>query len=1027
MIALLVRLSVQRPVTVLMGFLALCVLGAIAWARIPLQAMPDGFVLPNLWVGVSYGNATPQETELQITRPVEEQLSTLTGLKSMGSESDGNGAWFDLEFGRDVAMDAAYNDVVDRMERSLAELPTDVDRYWIWRWNPSDEPIVWAGVSLPETLEDPYFTLNQIIQKRVERAPGVGKVEAWGENPKRVSIDLNQQELVRNRISIYGLIGTLAQDNFQLASGRLLDRGQVRYVRSLARWGGVEELRALPVGDGVRLGNVANVELRPYEVKEINHINGEAGSALAVYKESGANTVETAEAVEAAFRDLEADPRLEGASFYTFFSQGELIRDSLDAVFDSALTGGLFAVIILLFFLRDLRLTTLIAACIPFATLLTITVLYFTGGSLNIISLMGLMLSVGMVVDNAIVVVESIYLRRQTGEAPRAAAINGTVEIGLAITLSTLTSVVVFLPVILMSGDAMLSFFMGALGLPVVFALLASLAVALIFTPLTTTLIREGRLPDEPGWSRAMTAWYQRSLKWVLTRRSDAGFGVFALLMLTLVIPVQGVSCEEQAEGNLNDFVLRYQLPSTMSREEKLDIVEQIEAFVEENRALWGVEVHRSRVGEGSSRGRTWVTLAEEPPEGALEREAVLEDAERKLPDLPGVELSIGRSERDEQNASIGLALRGEDTTTLQSLGEEVRRRLVAVPGVLAVRADVESGGEQEVRLRLDRDASVRYGLDATRVGQTVGFALRGTGLSPLVTEDREIDVRAAFEDAERTELSALLDLPVGLGQAGLTPLRSVVSTEIGPGFGEIRRQARQTAWPMTIELDPKASAGEVREMVGAIVGSMAFPQGYGWDWGARERDQELDDQALLLAMVLSLVFVFVIMGVLFESFLLPLAILTTIPMAMCGVFWTLHLTGTPLDVMGSIGLIVLVGVVVNNGIVLLDQVTQRRAEGLGREAALIEAGGRRLRPILMTALTTIVGILPMAMGSESLVGIPYAPLGRVVAGGMIAGTLLTLFFLPYLYAVLDDMRDSGRRWFAWVAGPLRSPARSAE
>ncbi len=1020
MIALLVRFSVTRPVTVLMGFLALCVLGAIAWARIPLQAMPEGFVLPNLWVGVSYSNATPQETEAQITRPVEEQLGTLGGLKSMGSESDAGGAWFDLEFSRDVDMDAAYNDVVDRMERSLAELPADVDRYWIWRWNPSDEPIVWAGVSLPRTLEDPYYTLSQVIQKRIERVPGVGKVESWGESPSRVSIDLDQQELVRDRISIYGLLRQLGADNFQLASGRITDRGRVVYVRSLARWSGPEELRALPVGEGVRLGHVADVRLAPYEIREINHINGEAGSALAVYKESGANTVQTAEAVDAAFRELEADPRLQGATFYTFFSQGDLIRDALDAVFDSALQGGLFAVLILMIFLRSARLTALIAACIPFSTLLTVTVLYFTGGSLNIISLMGLMLSVGMVVDNAIVVVESIYLRRQQGEPAGQAAIDGTVEIGLAITLSTLTSVVVFLPVILMSGDAMLSFFMGALGLPVVFALLASLLVALVFTPLTTTLVREGGLAEEPGWSRRLTRAYERSLSWVLARRSDAGFGVFALLMLTMVIPARGVSCEDQAEGNLNDFVLRYTLPSTMSADEKLAIVEQVEDFVDENRDRWGVKVHRSRVGESSSRGRTWVTLSEEPPEGALAREEVLEDAKEKLPDIPGVEITVGRSEGSDESSTIGLALRGEDTETLRGLGEEVRRRLGTVPGVLAVHADVESGGAQEVRLRVDREAASKSGLDATRVGQTVGFALRGAPLSPLVGEEREIEVKAALREAEHTELGALLDLPVGLGAGGLTPLRSVVRPEIGPGMAGIRREARVTAWPMTVELDPKADQGEVRAAVGALMEGLALPQGYGWDWGFRDRDREVDDEALLLAMGLSVVFVFVIMGVLFESFLLPLAILTTIPMALCGVFWTLHLTGTPLDVMGSIGLIVLVGVVVNNGIVLLDQVTQRRHQGLSRTEALVEAGGRRLRPILMTALTTIVGILPMAMGSESLVGIPYAPLGRVVAGGMVAGTLLTLFFLPYLYAVLDDMRDSGRRWLAWVAGQGR-------
>lgn len=1021
MIRRLVRLSVHRPVSVLMAFLALCVLGAIAWVRIPLQMMPDGFVLPMLWVWVEYPNATPQETEERVVRPVEEQLATITGLSGLSSEAESDGGEFELHFGRDVAMDAAYNDVVDRMERALAELPSEVDRYWVWRWNPADEPIVWAGVSLPEGIDDPYWTLTQIVQKRVERVPGVGKVEAWGAPPKRVAIDLDYDEMVRSRVSIYSLIERLASDNFQLATGRLTDRGKVRYVRSLARWRDVDELRALPVQTGIRLGDLAHVELRPFEDKSINHINGQEGAAIAVYKESGANTVETAEATLEAFRALEQDARLLGARFYTFFSQGKLIRQSLDSVLESAFEGGVFAILILLLFLRQVRMTLLIAACIPFALLITVTVLQMTGQSLNIISLMGLMLSVGMVVDNAIVVVESIYLRRQAGEEARSAAVEGTSEVGLAIVLSTMTSMVVFLPVILMSGDAMFSFFMGALGFPVVFALLASLLVALVFTPLTTTLLKGGRLLPEPGWSRWLTAAYQRGLRRVLARRSDSGMGVLAMLVLTLVIPARAVSCQDEADGNLNDFVLRYEVSGNLSQEERLQIVNTVEGFVEDNRDRWGVEVHRSRMSSDSNRGRTWVTLAEDPPEGALDRDAVLEDAKSKLPDLPGVRLTVGRGEGGEQNTTLSLALRGEDTTTLSQLSEEVRRRLEGVPGVLDVHSDIESSGQREVRLRMDRDASVRQGLDALDVGQTVGFALRGTRLPPLVLPDREVEVRAALEDAEHTELGELLEVPLA-SRAGLVPLRAVVKPEIGAGYGEINREQRQTAWPMTIDLDTKIGMEDLRGRVSVALDSMAFPRGYGWDWGWRDRDEEQDNAALLLALALGVVFVFVIMGVLFESFLLPLAIITTIPMALVGVYWTLHLTDTPLDVMGGIGLVVLVGVVVNNGIVLLDQVTRRRAEGLDRTEALVEAGGRRLRPILMTALTTIAGLIPMAVGSDTVVGIPYAPLGRVVAGGLVAGTLLTLFFLPYLYAVLDDMRGSGRRWFAWVAG--RAPAR---
>lgn len=1023
MIRLLARFSVHRPVTVLMAFLALCLLGAIAWSRIPLQMMPDGFVLPNLWVGVNYENATPMEVEAQISRPIEEQLATIAGIKDLSTSSNSDGASFDLEFSRDTSMDAAYNDVVDRMERAMSDLPRDVENYWIWRWNPSDEPIVWAGVSLPEDVEDPYWLLSQVVQKRVERVPGVGKVESWGADPRRLYVEFSLDELARNRVNLSAVLGRLMADNFQLASGRVEDRGRVRYVRSLARWQDPDALRALPVASGLRLGDIAEVSMKEVKDPTINHINGREGAAIAVYKESGANTVTTALGATAALAALEKDPRLAGARFFTFFDQGKLIRGSLDQVLRNALEGGVLAVLILGIFLRDLRMTLLVASSIPFCLLLTVMILYFTGGSLNLISLMGLMIAVGMVVDNAIVVMESIYLRRQAGDDVRRAAVEGTHEVGLALVLSTGVSVVVFLPVILMSGDAQFSFFLGALGYPVVFALLASLGVALVFTPLTTTFVRggavaEGVRHDLPRWSERMVAGYQRILRRILERRADSGVGIFAMVVLTLVIPARSVSCKDSAEGNMNDFRVRYEVPSNMSYADRLAAVKQVEAFVEANADRWGVEVHRSRLGSSGRRGNTWVTLKEEVPDGALDRAAVIADAKAHLPDIPGVNLTVGRSERESDSSSVGLTLRGEDTGALIALSDEVQRRLRSLDGVLSVGSDVESGGGEEVRLTVDRAAASRAGLSASDIGRTVAFALRGTTLKPLTLPDREVATRAVFRAEDRADLPALMNFPIYSATGGSEPLRAVVHDEVGQGMSGIRREQRQTSWPMTIELAPDANGESVRGAIATELNGMTWPRGYRWDWGMSEQGDDEDLDALLMALGLSVVFVFVLMGVLFESFLLPLAILTTIPMAMLGVFWTLHFSDTPLDVMGFIGLVILVGVVVNHGVVLLDAVRHRRVDGMDRTDAIVDAGGRRLRPVLMTTLTTIVGLLPMALGNATFVGIPYAPMGRVLAGGMATGTILTLFFLPYLYAVLDDMRLSGRRWLGWVAGP---------
>ncbi len=1012
--------SVHRPVTVAMLFLALCVLGAIAWARIPLEMMPGRFELNQMWVWVPYPDSSPQENQQSLARPIEEQLATIEGLKSLSSSSSSGSASFELTFYRSVGMDTAYNGVVDRMERAMVELPEDVERYWVYRWNPADEPILWAGIRIPPEVEDSHRLVNEVIAQRLMRVPGVGKVDAWGADPKRVFIDFSLPAVQQNGLDLGQVLRKLGGDNFQLPSGRIRDRGQLRYVRSLARYEDLDALRRTPIKPGVTLQDIAVVSYRLDPSPHINRIDGSEGAALAVSKESDANTVATAEAVKAALDELNADPRLQGATLFSFFDQGSIIRGSVDNLLSTALTGGACAVVVLFAFLRRWRLTLLIAASIPFTLLLTVTALYFLGGSLNLLSLMGLMLAVGMVVDNAIVVVESIQARRQRGEARTEAAVEGAGEVGLAITLSTLTTMVVFLPVILMSEDANFSFFMGELGFPVVFALGASLLVALLFTPLTTTILREDEQEAaEPRWVTAMTGRYARMLGWVLRRRTDTLVGVVLLSLLTVALPVRSVGCRDASDGNINDFVVRYEVPGDFTYEERAAVVSRFEAWVDEHRQEWGVRVHRSRLSANSTVGRTYVYLHEDPPEGALSRDEVLEAARESLPRLPGVEASIGwQAGADGDKRQVPLVLKGEQTETLIALGQELSRRVRAVPGVLGVTAGVEEDGGRELRLRVDREALSRTGIQARSIGQTVSFALRGTPLPAWTDGGKEIDVYARFRAEDRYDSRRLLDFPMfSPATFSVVPLRALVDAEIAPGMGTIRRQERVTSWPLVVDLDPALDATTGRETILAALADLELPPGYSLDAAGGPDFEMEEDEARTMALLLSIVFVFLIMGVLFESLLLPLSILTTIPMALFGVYWTLYLTGTPLDVMGGVGLVILIGVVVNNGIVLIDLVTRLRAEGMERREALVEAGRRRLRPILMTALTTIFGLLPMAMGTSTFVGIPYAPMGRVVAGGMVAGTLLTLFFVPYLYSVLDDMRESGRRWWAWVAG----------
>ncbi len=1023
------ELSVNRPITVIMSFLALMVVGAIAWAHIPLEMMPSSYTLNRLWVWVSYEGSTPRENDANIILPLQEHVSTAPGIKSMGARARPGSASLSLEFHRSISMDVAYNALVDRLERAMTELPEDVERYNIWKWDPSDEPVLWTGISMPEGVEDPYKLVSEVVAKRLERVPGVGRVDFWGVTERRIFVEFRLDQLEAHGVSLGEVLGRLGKDNFQMASGRVVDDGRVAYVRSLARWADVDELRAYPVKPGVRLADIADITYRPDPTPDINHINGKEGAALSIMKESDANTVKVAEQVEAAMAELAADPRAQGAGFVKFFSQADLIQGSVNDLLESTAIGGLCAVIVLYVFLREWRLTLLIAASIPVTLLMTVAALDLTGHTLNLLSLMGLMIAVGMVVDNAIVVAEAIYERRQRGETPKEAAVGGASEVNLAITLSTLTSMVVFLPVILMSEDADFSFFMGELGMPVVWALGASLLVALLYTPLATTFLknRGGKAaPEPPRWVVWLEGKYRSGLHAVLTHRTDTLVGIVAVLFLTVVLPAQGVSCQESADGNIGDFVVRLEVPADFTYTERLETLKVYEDWLDSHHEAWGIRTHRSELDSTSTYGRLWVYLEEEEKEGRLPRAEVLDLAREELPKLAGVDAGIGwgGGGGGNENNTLTITLSGEDVGTLEALGLEVRRRIKAVPGVIGASNDQEEGGGEELRLNADRDALARAGIDARTVGQTVGFALRGTMLPRFHEPDKEVDVVARFRYEDREDVDRLLNFPLwSPATLRSTPLRGVVRPEVAPGLGTIRREDRVTSYPITVELKPGAEPEALQAGIAGALDSINLPRGYDWSLTGKAFGAEEEDQARNLALVLSVVFVFLIMGVLFESFLLPFAVITSIPMAILGVYWTLYLTGTPLDMMGGVGLIILVGVVVNNGIVLIDLVTRLRSDGMSRVDALVEAGGRRLRPILMTALTTIIGLMPMALGTSTFVGIPYAPLGRVVAGGLVAGTVLTLFLVPFLYTVLDDVRSTASRWLAWVVARPRAAA----
>ena len=478
-------LAFDRPVTVWVGFLALLVLGVLASLRIPVQLMPGGLEPKFLFVMVPYQGGTPLETDDRVVAPFSEQLSTVSGLKSVRSTASTGQATFFLQFWGASDMDEAYNAVSDRLERARADMPDDVDQAFVFRFSPDSQPIMWVGGRLGEEVEDPFHLLERVVKPRLERIPGVASVDVYGVPQNLVAIEFHRDRLFALGVDLGEVIGRLRSDNFQLGAGAIEDEGRVWALRGLSNLE-VDELGQFPVKDSIVLSDIADLRRGGALSSNVWRVDGEEAAALAIKKESGANTQAVCADVEAAFAELEADSRVKGTKFHVFFNQGDLIGESMGVLTETALTGGLFAVVILYVFLREWKMTLLIATSIPLSLLLTVAALYFQGMDLNVLSLMGLMLAVGMVVDNAIVVIETIQQHRASGEELREAAIAGTAEVNLAILASTATTMVVFLPVMLMSENAQFSVFMKIMGMPVVLALGASLITALVVAPLAT-------------------------------------------------------------------------------------------------------------------------------------------------------------------------------------------------------------------------------------------------------------------------------------------------------------------------------------------------------------------------------------------------------------------------------------------------------------------------------------------------------------------------------------------------------------
>ena len=999
----LTPLALRRPVTTMMVFVSLVLVGGISARLIPLELFPE-LDWPFISVRAPYPGATPEEVERQITRPIEEVLATVPGIKRMVSDSFDDAAQINLLFDWGTDTDVKAIEVREKLDGIRDQLPADIERIFVFQASSSDEPILQLRISSERDLATAYDLLDRKLKRPLERIDGVSQVELYGVNPREVRIELIADRVAAHRIDLGRLVADLQRANFSVTAGRITDGDRRYVVRPVGEITEAAQVENLIVARGVRLKDIAEIHYDDPEMDHGRHLDGTYAVGLDVSKEGGANTVAVADAIMAELELQRGDPEMRGITIYPMDNNAEGITSSLRDLLMAGLLGGLFALVVLFFFLRRLSTTLIVTLAVPISIIVTVGALYFLGMTLNMLSMMGLMLAIGMLVDNAVVVTESIHRHQHMDPSdPYGTTLKGVKEVALAVTAGTFTTAIVFLPIIVSKADEV-TVFLRHVAIAICVALAVSLLISLTIVPLMTVRLK----PPAPRSGRSfidrMTDRYGRMLGWLVRHRKTAFWmtvGVFASGGLAGSLVNMDFFPDERDNRELRLF---YRLNDVYTLDRVEETVDRIEAHLFAHREDFEIEhVYTFYTPNFASS----TLLLTEDGETDLE---ILE--ERILEEMP--QIAIGDPaftwERPGGQESVRVTLSGESSQQLAEYAAQVEALLSRVEGFKNVQSQATQG-DREVHVVVDRARARQYGFSTQQVAQIVSAAMRGQNLRRFRTETGEVNVLLKFQDDDRQTLDDLRNLSMLRSDGEPVRLASLADLRQRRGPRAIHRENRSTMIGVTAQLDG-ITVGEARERIAQTLGSYELPKGYAWGFGQRFSDEEHSQEIMLFNFLIAIVLIYLVMAALFESLVHPLAIWSSILFAIVGVLWFFAITQTTFSVMAAIGSLILTGVVVNNGIVLIDHVNFLRSEGLAREEAIVQAGKDRLRPIVMTALTTVLGLIPLAVGNTQIGGggPHYYPMARAIVGGLLFSTVVTLVILPSIYLMLDDVRAWSRR-----------------
>ncbi|SHI14496.1 efflux RND transporter permease subunit [Ferrimonas marina] len=1073
----LIRTSVKRPVTVWMGILTLLLFGMVGFSRLAVTLLPE-MNYPTLTVRTLYPGAAPIEVEQLVSKPLEESVGIVKGLRRMTSTSRAGLSDLQLEFEWGTPMDIAALEVREKLDAIW--LPLDVDKPLILRFNPNLDPILRLGVKSPLADEASLVALRswaeEDLKRQLESVSGVASVQPSGGLVREVQILLDPERLAQLNLTPEALVERINAENINLSAGKLTQGSQELLVRTLNQFSTVEELANIVVyreeGRQIRLHQVAQVKDAFAERTDISRVDGEDAVEIAIYKEGDANAVAVAAAVRARLDKLAE--RQDAREIEVLYDQSQFIQGAIDEVLSAAVLGALLAMGVIYLFLRDLRPTLIICLSIPVSVIATFNLMYFADISLNLMSLGGIALAVGLLVDNAIVVLENIDRHRQQQgqdgkpESRAQAAENGTREVAGAITASTLTTLAVFIPLLFVEGVAGVLF--GDQALTVTFALVASLLIALTAIPMLAgrrglhwptppSLMpraraegRWGRLRQQGAtlfalpfvllfqWLpatlltaalilgrglRKLFGWLLRPFTWAFAKAFGAiswfyprlltaalkqrGLTLALALGLTVLagslLPKMGM--ELIPPMNQGEFYLEVQLPpgtDVAHTDRVLAQLAQVVLPLDSVRHAYSQAGSDAQLSSATNRsGENWgrLQVVLEDPNAQAEVMTQLRQAVRRIPDL---EAELKQPQLLTFKQPLAIEIAGFDLELLKATSGRIVAALASDPRFTDVTNSLREG-QPELAIHFDHARLAALGLTAPEVARHIATLVGGTVASRYTLEDRKIDIRVRAREQSRNQVQDIGALIVNPGAARPIPLSAVARIEQSVGPAAITRIAQQRVAIVSAGLS-EGSLSQGVAQARTLLSELALPPGLEVRFAGQNEEMEQSSRSLNIALGLAVFLVFIVMASQFESLLQPLLILAAVPMALAGAVLGLWLTATPISVLVFIGLIMLCGIVVNNAIVLVDRINQLREQGLALTDAIQQAAANRLRPIMMTTLTTTLGLLPMLLGLGEGAEL-RAPMAITVISGLLLATLLTLVVLPVLYHLTAKRNDA--------------------